>query len=108
MELVFDERSANSSLVEMIWRTHSERAGTVSWNRVLEGDLMTAKPHLPIISFACRDGWEGWLDERLSPSYNKYRPGLLSERQPPPSSLGVSSGGHTCHIRIGITDCSML
>src|ERR687894_146448 len=28
MELVFDERSANSSLVEMIWRTHSERAGT--------------------------------------------------------------------------------
>ena len=28
MELVFDERSANSSLVEMIWHTHSERAGT--------------------------------------------------------------------------------
>ena len=28
MELVFDERSADSSLVEMIWRTHSERAGT--------------------------------------------------------------------------------
>ena len=28
MELVFDERLANSSLVEMIWRTHSERAGT--------------------------------------------------------------------------------
>ena len=28
MELVFDERSANSSFVEMIWHTHSERAGT--------------------------------------------------------------------------------
>jgi hypothetical protein len=28
MDLVFDERSANSSFVEMIWRTHSERAGT--------------------------------------------------------------------------------
>ena len=28
MELVFDERLANSSLVEMIWHTHSERAGT--------------------------------------------------------------------------------
>jgi len=27
MELVFDERSAYSSLVEMIWHTHSERAG---------------------------------------------------------------------------------
>ncbi len=28
MELVFDERAANSSFVEMIWHTHSERAGT--------------------------------------------------------------------------------
>jgi helix-turn-helix protein len=28
MELVFDERSANSSFVEMIWHTHSERAST--------------------------------------------------------------------------------
>jgi hypothetical protein len=28
MELVFDERSANSSFAKMIWRTHSERAGT--------------------------------------------------------------------------------
>jgi Helix-turn-helix domain len=28
MELVFDARSANSSLVEMIWHTHSERADT--------------------------------------------------------------------------------
>lgn len=28
MELVFDERSANSSFVEMIWHTHSERTGT--------------------------------------------------------------------------------
>ncbi len=28
MDLVFDERSANSSFVEMVWRTHSERAGT--------------------------------------------------------------------------------
>ena len=28
MELVFDERLPNSSLVEMIWHTHSERAGT--------------------------------------------------------------------------------
>ena len=28
MEFVFDERSANSSFVEMIWHTHSERAGT--------------------------------------------------------------------------------
>ena len=28
MELVFEARSANSSLVEMIWHTHSERAGT--------------------------------------------------------------------------------
>ena len=28
MELVFDERSANSSFVEMVWQTHSERAGT--------------------------------------------------------------------------------
>jgi hypothetical protein len=28
MELVFDGRSANSSLVELIWHTHSERAGT--------------------------------------------------------------------------------
>jgi hypothetical protein len=28
MELVFDARSANSSFVEMIWHTHSERADT--------------------------------------------------------------------------------
>ena len=28
MELVFDERSANSSCVARIWHTHSERAGT--------------------------------------------------------------------------------
>jgi hypothetical protein len=28
MELVFDGRSANSSFVEKIWHTHSERAGT--------------------------------------------------------------------------------
>jgi hypothetical protein len=28
MEFIFDARSANSSFVEMIWRTHSERAGT--------------------------------------------------------------------------------
>ena len=28
MELVFDERSANPSFVDMVWRTHSERAGT--------------------------------------------------------------------------------
>jgi helix-turn-helix protein len=28
MEFVFDERSANSSFVDMVWRTHSERAGT--------------------------------------------------------------------------------
>ena len=28
MEFVFDERSANSSFVGMIWHTHSERAGT--------------------------------------------------------------------------------
>jgi hypothetical protein len=28
MELVFDERLANSSFVEMIWGIHSERAGT--------------------------------------------------------------------------------
>lgn len=28
MEFVFDVRSANSSFVEMIWHTHSERAGT--------------------------------------------------------------------------------
>jgi AraC-like DNA-binding protein len=28
MELVFDERSANLSFVEMVWRTRSERAGT--------------------------------------------------------------------------------
>jgi hypothetical protein len=28
MEFVFDERSAKSSLVEMVWHTHSERAGT--------------------------------------------------------------------------------
>jgi helix-turn-helix protein len=28
MEFVFDERSASSSFVEMIWHTHSERAGT--------------------------------------------------------------------------------
>ena len=28
MELVFDQRSANSSFVEMVWHTHSERAGT--------------------------------------------------------------------------------
>jgi hypothetical protein len=28
MEFVFDRRSANSSFVEMIWHTHSERAGT--------------------------------------------------------------------------------
>ena len=28
MELVFDERLANSSFVEMIWHTRSERAGT--------------------------------------------------------------------------------
>jgi uncharacterized protein YdeI (YjbR/CyaY-like superfamily) len=52
----------------MIWRTHSERAGTVSWSRVLKGDLMTAKPDLPIISFASRDGWEAWLDEHHADS----------------------------------------
>ena len=28
MEFVFDERSVNSPFVEMIWHTHSERAGT--------------------------------------------------------------------------------
>jgi len=28
MELVFDVRSANSTFVEMVWHTHSERAGT--------------------------------------------------------------------------------
>src|SRR3954454_23356236 len=28
MDFVFDARSANSSFVEIIWRTHSERAGT--------------------------------------------------------------------------------
>jgi Helix-turn-helix domain len=28
MEFVFDARSANSSFVEMVWHTHSERAGT--------------------------------------------------------------------------------
>jgi len=28
MELVFDQKSANSSFVEMVWHTHSERAGT--------------------------------------------------------------------------------
>ena len=28
MEFVFDTRSENSSFVEMIWRTHGERAGT--------------------------------------------------------------------------------
>ena len=28
MDLVFDERSANSSFVEVIWHTHSVRAGT--------------------------------------------------------------------------------
>jgi AraC-like DNA-binding protein len=28
MELVFDERPANSSFVELVWRTRSERAGT--------------------------------------------------------------------------------
>jgi hypothetical protein len=28
MELEFDTRSANSSFVDMVWRTHSERAGT--------------------------------------------------------------------------------
>ena len=28
MEFVFDEGSANSSFVEMVWHTHSERAGT--------------------------------------------------------------------------------
>jgi hypothetical protein len=28
MDLVFDERSANSSIVEMIWHTHSEGSGT--------------------------------------------------------------------------------
>jgi hypothetical protein len=46
MEFVFDERSANSPLVEMIWHTHSERAGTESWSQVLKGDLITAKPDL--------------------------------------------------------------
>ena len=28
MEFVFDARSTNSSFVETIWHTHSERAGT--------------------------------------------------------------------------------
>jgi hypothetical protein len=28
MDLVFDERLANSSFVEVIWHTHSERAGS--------------------------------------------------------------------------------
>ena len=28
MDLVFVERSANSSFVDMVWHTHSERAGT--------------------------------------------------------------------------------
>jgi hypothetical protein len=41
MEFVFDARSANSSFVEMIWHTHSERAGTFtsvavsSWEMVI-------------------------------------------------------------------------
>ena len=29
----------------------------------MKGDLMTAKPDLPTISFPSRDGWEAWLDE---------------------------------------------
>ena len=28
MDFAFDERSANSSFVEMVWHTRSERAGT--------------------------------------------------------------------------------
>jgi len=28
MELVFDQKSATSSFVEIIWQSHSDRAGT--------------------------------------------------------------------------------
>ncbi len=40
MELVFDERSANSSFVEMIWRTHSERAVTFTSVAVSNWEMM--------------------------------------------------------------------
>ena len=52
MELVFDERLANSSLVEMIWHTHSERVGTFTsvavsnWEMVIttfNGKTITAR-----------------------------------------------------------------
>ena len=39
MELVFDERLANSSLAEMIWHTHSERAATKAYTGEGSGDL---------------------------------------------------------------------
>src|SRR5215216_5912284 len=41
MELVFDERSANSSFVEMIWHTHSERAGTFTSIAVSHWEIVT-------------------------------------------------------------------
>jgi hypothetical protein len=41
MELVFDERSANSSFVEMVWHTHSERAGTFTSVAVSNWEMVT-------------------------------------------------------------------
>src|SRR5215212_12175439 len=40
MELVFDERLADSSLVEMVWHTHSERAGTFTSVAVSNWEMM--------------------------------------------------------------------
>src|SRR5215208_647148 len=40
MRFVFGERSANSSFVEMIWHTHSERAGTFTSVAVSDWEMV--------------------------------------------------------------------
>ncbi len=42
MEFVFDARSANSSFVEMVWHTHSERAGTFTSVAVSNWEMVIA------------------------------------------------------------------
>jgi hypothetical protein len=42
MELVFDTRSANSSFVETVWHTHSERADTFTSAAVSNWEMVIA------------------------------------------------------------------
>ena len=42
MEFVLDTRPANSSLVEMVWRTRSERAGTFTSVAVSNWEMVIA------------------------------------------------------------------